>query len=146
MGRQGLDGLFRAASAQLRREVPYDSAAWVATDPASGLPLAPSVLENLDRLPHAGWWLQERGAGDELRVDLRAGECVWGRASLLRDSEFSPAERERVAELCAPLGAALRRFIRPLLEARGGAPEVGPGLLVFDRDRALVSLNDDASA
>jgi DNA-binding NarL/FixJ family response regulator len=40
--------LFAVASERLRRLLPHDAAAWLATDPATGLPTAPTRLENLD--------------------------------------------------------------------------------------------------
>src|SRR5919106_3739007 len=39
--------VFEAASPRLRRIVPFDAAAWMATDPATGLCMAPMRLENL---------------------------------------------------------------------------------------------------
>ena len=39
--------LFTVVSKRLRRLVPFDGALWMGTDPASGLPTVPTVLENL---------------------------------------------------------------------------------------------------
>ena len=39
--------LFAAASVRLRRLVPFDSAAWLATDPATSLPTSPTRVENM---------------------------------------------------------------------------------------------------
>jgi DNA-binding CsgD family transcriptional regulator len=145
MGRQGFDGLFDDASAQVRTRVAYDAAAWVATDPASGLPLAPSALERLDALPRPAWWLEPRDADHALRVDLCAGGCVWGRASLLRRADFTTDEHEHVSAVCAPLGAALRGRVRALLAMPTDAPDAGPGMLLFAPDGTLIARNDDAA-
>ncbi len=53
-----MSGLFQNASARLRSDVPYDAAAWVATDPATGLPAAPTVVENLAGPCHDAWRLE----------------------------------------------------------------------------------------
>ena len=39
--------LFAAVSSRLRRMVGFDSAVWLATDPATGLPTAPARSENM---------------------------------------------------------------------------------------------------
>jgi DNA-binding CsgD family transcriptional regulator len=39
--------VFRAAAARLRRLVPHDAAVWFATDPATGLPVAPTRIEGI---------------------------------------------------------------------------------------------------
>ena len=44
----GVRELFAAASPRLRRLVPFDAAAWLAVDPATTLPTAPTRAENLD--------------------------------------------------------------------------------------------------
>ena len=41
--------VFRTASQHLRRLVPFDAAVWAATDPATGLPTAPTRAENVAR-------------------------------------------------------------------------------------------------
>jgi DNA-binding CsgD family transcriptional regulator len=40
--------LFAVASERLRRLLPHDAAAWLATDPVTGLPTAPTRVENMD--------------------------------------------------------------------------------------------------
>lgn len=47
---QDVGDLFRAASASLRRLVPFAGAVWLAADPATGLPTAPTRVENLDHI------------------------------------------------------------------------------------------------
>jgi DNA-binding CsgD family transcriptional regulator len=39
--------LFEAVSARLRRLVPFDAAVWLGSDPATGVPAAPTVSENM---------------------------------------------------------------------------------------------------
>jgi DNA-binding CsgD family transcriptional regulator len=41
--------LFERASARLRRRVPFDAAVWMATDPVTALPTAPTRTENMER-------------------------------------------------------------------------------------------------
>ncbi len=43
----GAAEIFTEASRRLRRLVPFDAAAWAATDPATGLPTAPTVADGL---------------------------------------------------------------------------------------------------
>jgi hypothetical protein len=40
--------VFAEASARLRRLVPFDAAVWLATDPVTGLPTAPTLADNLE--------------------------------------------------------------------------------------------------
>ncbi|NGN64818.1 helix-turn-helix transcriptional regulator [Streptomyces sp. A7024] len=51
--------LFGAASARLRRLLPYDAAIWRATDPVTGLMTAPIRVENLDEGGCAVYWTTE---------------------------------------------------------------------------------------
>jgi len=48
--------LFADVSAQLRRLLPYDSAVWRATDPATGLMTAPVRTENTDKRGCWDYW------------------------------------------------------------------------------------------
>jgi DNA-binding CsgD family transcriptional regulator len=186
-GSRSVSDVFRTAAERLRRDVPYDAAAWLATDPATGLPITPTVLENRPcqlpwrleftaddvnrfgdlargsfpagalRLATEGeprrsaryrGVLRPQGFDDELRAVLPAGGCVWGLVSLLRTRGAPPFSAEdcgRVAELAAPLGAELRQLMRLLLDPPQDGPDAGPGMLVFDAEGGLVSLNDDAA-
>src|SRR3954462_14262727 len=45
----GVSEIFAAASTRLRRLVPFDAAVWLASDPATGLPPAPTRIENLSQ-------------------------------------------------------------------------------------------------
>jgi DNA-binding CsgD family transcriptional regulator len=184
--------LFAAASTRLRRLVPFDSAAWLATDPATSLPTSPTRAENMGHFggqdaclrlweleflvedvnlfqglagapqPAAGLretthgaparssryreFLRPHGFADELRAVLRAGGRPWATITLLRrDGEpaFDAREVALAASLSEPLAEAVRaQRARPFAHAA----DRGPGLMVFDRDGELVSINDDAAA
>lgn len=88
------------------------------------------------------------GYGDELRAVFRTGHATWGIVSLWREEaqpEFSAAEEKLVADLSAPVAEAFRRaaLLRP--DRAADAPDA-PGLLMFDDDGVLESLNDEAEA
>src|SRR5256885_2505836 len=65
---RGVADAFRAASAPLRRLVAFDAAIWLATDPATSLPVAPTRAENLDAFRRRGacvrLWDLEFGLAD----------------------------------------------------------------------------------
>jgi DNA-binding CsgD family transcriptional regulator len=91
---------------------------------------------------------QSMGLGDELRGVFRTGETTWGMVALWRDAgqtPFSPAEEKLLSDLSAPIGEAFRRSALLRLATDQTTPE-GPGLLVFDRDGALLSYNQQAQA
>ena len=185
--------VFHRASTRLAELVPFDAAAWLGTDPGTGLPTSPVLIEGLDRISHAAcaehWqnevlyddvnvfrrligdhvaaaslrstvdqpassrryrrFMQPMGLHDELRAVLRVGESPWGTLTLWRrdrTAPFTAHETSLVASLSAPLGEALRRHARPPVEL--GEPidgdGNGPGLLVFDADGELTSVNDQA--
>lgn len=93
-------------------------------------------------------FLRPEGFGDELRVAFRVGTSTWGIAALMRGagrSPFSPEEIGLVHALSAPVGAALRRATLDRRPAPLGAPKA-PGLMLFDPDGALLSVNDEARA
>jgi DNA-binding CsgD family transcriptional regulator len=186
--------VFAAASARLRRLVPFDAAVWLTTDPGTGLPTAPTLADNLEldgeREQCSAMWRREflvadvnlyrdlaraevpaaalratvadpaqsaryrefldpLGFGDELRAVLRVGDSPWGAINLFRrrgQTPFTQAETELVAGLSAPLGEALRVRARPADPLGRLAPAGRPGLLLFDRDGALVSANAEARA
>ncbi|WP_020674102.1 helix-turn-helix domain-containing protein [Amycolatopsis nigrescens] len=91
-------------------------------------------------------YMRPRGLDDELRTVLRAGGLPWGTVSLFRERgqmPFTPADIEFLAGLSGPLGHRLRSYARPPAVAGPGAVP-GPGLLLFDQDGVLVSVNDEA--
>ena len=71
----------------------------------------------------------------------------WGTITLWRREggpPFTAQETALVAGLSAPLGEALRRHARPSDELGGPMEHDEPGLLLFDRDGQVVSVNDEA--
>lgn len=183
--------VFARASDRLRRLVPFDAAAWLGTDPGTGLPTAPVRIDDLDGITRAmcseHWqrellvedvnlfrdlaraetpaaslratleepaasgryrrFLQPLGFHDELRAVLRVGDAPWGTVTLWRRAgapPFSRRENALVASLSAPLGEALRGHARPGDAPAGTIADGRPGLLVFDPDGELVSINEEA--
>jgi DNA-binding CsgD family transcriptional regulator len=87
------------------------------------------------------------GYADELRAVFRAGRCPWGMASFFRagDDPFDDEEVALVADLAPAIGEAFRRAaVRRPGQATGAA--FGPGLMLFDPDGCLESLNEQATA
>src|SRR3954452_14652201 len=187
--------VFIAASSRLQQAVPFDSAVWLATDPATGLPTAPALNVNMahandpgtcsrvweleflvddvnryrdlarasrpaaglraatgDRPDHSARYraiLRPHGFGDELRAVLRADGAAWALFSLFREigrTPFEPADSALVAEVCEPLADAIRDLARPVPATAPDRVGTGPGMLLFDADGHLVSLNDEAEA
>jgi DNA-binding CsgD family transcriptional regulator len=184
--------VFAETSARLRRLVPFDSAVWLSTDPDTGLPTAPTRLDDLggglgpdacsehwrreflmddvilfrdlgraDRPAgslrasvsdprQSGRYrnfLRPKGFEDELRAVLRIGDATWGSLALWRASAsrpFTTKETELVAGLSSPIAEALRSRFRPTEPLGGLVRAEAPGVLLFDRDARLVSVNDRA--
>ena len=182
-------GVLTAASTRLRRLVPFDVAAWVSTDPATGLPNGPTLLDGLEGVSPAQcsehWrsellgddvnlftdlaaapvaagalrraiddprrsrryrtFLRPLGFGDELRAVLRTGDTPWGTITLMRrdgQPQFTARDTKLVAGLSEPLGDALRARAQASEPLRVTLDQ--PGLLVFDADGELVSVNEQA--
>jgi DNA-binding CsgD family transcriptional regulator len=97
--------LFAAASERLRRLVPFDAAVWLATDPATNLPTAPTRSENM---------LRFGGRGACLRIwEL---EFLVDDVNLYRDlaGATSPASGLRIATGDRPTRSArYREILRP---------------------------------
>jgi DNA-binding CsgD family transcriptional regulator len=140
--------LFRAASASLRRLVPFDAAVWLATDPATGLPTAPSRSENLGPICRGDgqsclrvWELEFMVEDVNLYRDLaRADTPAGGLRQATRDR---PARSARFREFLEPNGFddELRAVLRV-----DGSPWAAVGLFrergrsAFDeRDTALLA-------
>ncbi len=181
--------LFARASSRLQRLVPFDAAAWLGTDPGTGLPTAPVRIDDLDGITRAmcseHWhqellvddvnlfrdlarattpasslratlddptgssryrrFLQPLGFHDELRTVLRVGDAPWGTVTLWRrDGAFTRRDTALLASLSAPLGEALRGHARPSDDVGGTIAHGRPGLLLFDPDGNLVSINEEA--
>jgi DNA-binding CsgD family transcriptional regulator len=137
--------VFRQASERLRRLVSFDSAVWMATDPATHLPAAPTLSENLaDRaLEHedcVALWEREYLIEDvNLFRDLaRAPVPAAGLRSATRDR---PARSARYRDFLRPHGFADE--LRGVLRA-DGAPWASvalmrePGRAAFDADDAAL--------
>ncbi|MGP9536612.1 helix-turn-helix transcriptional regulator [Brachybacterium sp. AOP43-C2-M15] len=153
--------VFAHAARRLPRLVPYDAAAWVMADPATGLPGAPGLLENLDGPVPAGAGTapvdpgsparlrrdsRPPGSAGELRVVLRAGAIPWAMVTLWRHEErepFTAAETDLVGGLAEPLGEAVRTAVRATLRLPAG-DDAPPGVLTFDPDGHLLSADDHA--
>jgi DNA-binding CsgD family transcriptional regulator len=94
-------------------------------------------------------FLRPLGFDDELRAVLRVGEAPWGTMTLWRrvgSPSFTGRETALVAGLSAPLGEALRQHARPSDEPWGLPDHDRPGLLLFDEDGDVISVNDEARA
>lgn len=95
---------FAAASPRLRRLVHFDAAAWLATDPGTGLPTSPVRIDGLDgvtRAMCATHWQHELQVEDVNLFRRLAREAV--PAGTLRAGVEEPDESPR-----------FRRFLRPL--------------------------------
>lgn len=114
--------LFEHASARLRRAVPFDAAVWLATDPVTALPTAPTHTENMDGFGGAAacarMWEREFLSEDVNRYrDLaRAARPA---AGLHEVTGARPERSARYREFLRPLGFADE--LRAVLRA-GGAP------------------------
>jgi DNA-binding CsgD family transcriptional regulator len=114
--------LFAVASEQLRRLVAYDGAVWLATDPVTNLPTAPTRSENLAHVTSSAhclrtWELELAVEDVNLFRDLaRAASPVGGLRVATRDR---PARSARYRELLRPLG--IHDELRAVLRADGRA-------------------------
>lgn len=184
--------VFSAASEQLHGLIPHGAAAWLMADPATGLPSAPSHLDDFTapfevctehwhrefvepdvnhfrrlaraELPAAALratttdpgrsarfrsFMRPLGLADELRWVLRAGGTPWAMVTLWRregQPDFTTADADLLAGLSEPLADAVRHQVReehPAVAAQGA---LQPGLLTFDAEDRLVSVNEYAAA
>lgn len=120
-------GVFDAASARLRRLVPFDAAAWLGTDPGTGLPTSPVRIDDLDAVSHSlcsAHWQHELLA-DDVNVfrDLARAEVP---AAAFQATVGAQPERS----------ARYRRFLRPL----GFADELRTVLRVGDAPWGSITL------
>jgi DNA-binding CsgD family transcriptional regulator len=97
--------VFSAASTRLRRIVPFDGAAWVTTDPATGLPNGPTRLEDLEMVSPAqcsAHWRREFADADVNRFrELARAEIP---AAGLRQAAGDPMGSRRYRTFLRPLG------------------------------------------
>jgi DNA-binding CsgD family transcriptional regulator len=104
------------------------------------------AVDDPDASPRYRQLLRPMGLSDELRAVLRAGDAAWATLTMWRrDGEppFDADEIDLVADLTEPLGQAVRNCARNGSEAWADA-ERRPGLLVFGRDGALLSVSEAA--
>jgi DNA-binding CsgD family transcriptional regulator len=106
-GRAGsVQDVFAAASPRLRRLVPYDAAVWLATDPATGLPVAPTRAENMARVDERDclrlWELELRFEDVNLYADLARAPTP--AAGLRLSTDDHPARSARYREFLRPAG------------------------------------------
>ncbi|MEE1782166.1 LuxR C-terminal-related transcriptional regulator [Streptomyces sp. SP17BM10] len=88
------------------------------------------------------------GLGDELRAALIAGRDCWGVLCLHRadaDAGFSDQDLAAVRTLAPHLAEGLRRgMVREAVTRDGPGAPGAPGVIVLDRELALVSISPDA--
>jgi DNA-binding CsgD family transcriptional regulator len=127
--------VFAEASARLRRLVPFDAAVWLATDPVTWLPTAPTLADNLElegeQEQCSQLWRREFLVADvNLYRDIAQAEVP---AAALRATVTDPRQSARFREFLEPLGFAdeLRAVLRVgdspwgainLFRRRGRAP------------------------
>ncbi|QIS04365.1 LuxR family transcriptional regulator [Nocardia brasiliensis] len=88
-----------------------------------------------------------RGFDDELRAVLRVDGQPWGQLSLFRERGRKPFQDKDVAlvsSLSSPMARRLRSFAQPLAATATGSGGEAPGMLLFDQQGGLVSINDEA--
>jgi DNA-binding CsgD family transcriptional regulator len=134
--------LFDAVSKRLRRLVPFDAAVWLATDPATNLPTAPTRSESMDHIGGIDQcfrqWEQEFQVEDvNLYRDLALADTpAAGLRSATRDS---PRRSPRYRDFVRPHG--FDDELRAVLRA-GGEPWASvcllrePGRPAFDATEA----------
>jgi DNA-binding CsgD family transcriptional regulator len=89
--------------------------------------------------------LKPQGLEDELRAVVRDGGAAWGLISLAREQgapAFTRKDMDRVQRVAADLSTSLRAAA--LQRAQVESTPNGPGLMMFDADGNLVSLNHNA--
>jgi DNA-binding CsgD family transcriptional regulator len=108
--------LFAEASARLRGLVPFDAAVWLATDPGTGLPTAPTLIDNLELEGEeeqcSQVWRREFLVADVLLYrDIARAEVP---AAALRATVADPRQSARYLEFLDPLGFSdeLRAVLR----------------------------------
>lgn len=113
----GVREVFAAVSPRLRRLVPFDAAAWMAVDPATTLPTAPTRAENLDDFGGRDacvrlWQLEYEVEDVNPYSNLAAAEVP--AAGLRIATGGDPSRSQRYRELLRPSGYAdeLRAVLR----------------------------------
>ena len=95
--------LFDSVSRKLRRMVPFDGAAWFATDPVTTLATCPVRIENVEAGHCESYWDREFLVEDSLLFrDLARGSR--GAGTLFAATDGHPARSARYREFLAPQG------------------------------------------
>ncbi|WP_306362972.1 helix-turn-helix transcriptional regulator [Nocardia sp. CC227C] len=94
-------------------------------------------------------FMRPRGFDDELRAVFRIDGRPWGQLSLFRErgrAEFAAADLALVESLSTPIAQRLRSFAQPAADQQPVPEDASdaPGMLLFDSEGALVSINDEA--
>jgi hypothetical protein len=136
-GAGGASEVFAEASTSLRHLVPFDAAAWVSTDPATGLPTGPTRLDNVEGITASQCsehWRYEFAVEDINKLsDLTVAERP---VATLRAIANDPRNSIRYRRFLEPLGfddelrAVLRVGDAPwggiILWRRHGRPAFNP--------------------
>jgi DNA-binding CsgD family transcriptional regulator len=91
-------------------------------------------------------FMRPRALEDELRAVMRVDGRPWGMLSLFRARgrhSFDNDDTALLGRLSGPLAHRLRSYAQPPSPSTAGST-TGPGLLVFDPDATLVSINTTA--
>jgi DNA-binding CsgD family transcriptional regulator len=95
--------LFEIASERLEKIIPFDGAAWFATDPATILATAPVHIENIESGHCETFWERECRVQDAILFrDLARSEA--GAGTLYDATDSHPARSPRYVEFLAPQG------------------------------------------
>jgi DNA-binding CsgD family transcriptional regulator len=99
--------LFERASARLRRQVPFDAAVWMATDPVTALPTAPTRTENMERFGGAAacarMWEGEF-VNDDVNTFRALARASTPAAALSEVTGGRPERSARYREFLRPIG------------------------------------------
>ncbi|WP_454199986.1 LuxR C-terminal-related transcriptional regulator [Nocardia sp. Marseille-Q1738] len=90
-------------------------------------------------------FMQPRGLDDELRAVFRVDGRPWGQLSLFRERGRTPFHADDIALvscLSSPLAQRLRSYVQPTAQPRRSYDT--PGMLLFDTEGNLSSINDEA--
>ncbi|OLT00940.1 hypothetical protein BJF90_06335 [Pseudonocardia sp. CNS-004] len=116
-------------------------------DSAHRLVQAPGVPQvAADGLALYEKFMRPRALEDELRAVMRVDGRPWGMLSLFRARgrrSFDNDDTALLGRLSGPLAQRLRSYAQPPSPSTAGST-TGPGLLVFDPDATLVSINTTA--